>query len=89
MNPLPDPLEHAERMVHQANEATRKSVQPVLRKYPLLFGLLITFSAAAVIHGIELLSDHVPFFESHPSALFLLGLLGLLFTGALYRKLEE
>jgi len=89
MNPLPDPLEHAERIVRGANDATGKSVRPVLRKYPLLFGLLITFSVAAVIHAIELLSDRVPLFESHPSILLLLGLLGLLFTGALYRKLEK
>lgn len=89
MNPMLDPLEHAERIVHEANEATRKSVQPVLRKYPLLFALLITFSVAAVIHAIEILSDRVPLFESHPSILLLLGLLGLLFTGALYRKLEK
>ncbi len=76
-------------MVREANEATRKSVSPVHRKYPLLFALLITFSVAAVIHAIELLSDHVPLFEQHPSLLLVLGLLGLLFTGALYRKLEE
>jgi hypothetical protein len=89
MNSLPDPLEHAERIVREANDATGKSVQPVLRKYPLIFGLLITFSVAAVIHAIELLSDRVPLFEHHPSMLLVLGLLGLLFTGALYRKLDK
>lgn len=88
MKNIPDPLEHAERIVREANRATVRGVRPAHKKYPLLFAFLVTFSVAAVLHGFELWSDHVALFSEHPALLMLLGVLGLFFTGALYRKLE-
>ena len=62
-------------------------MRPVHRSYPLLFLLLTTVSVAALFHGIDKTLDTLAFAQSNPTALIALGIVGLFFTGTLYKRL--
>ncbi len=57
-------------------------------KYPLLFGLLITFGFVATLYGFEKLIDRVQLFSDKPWILLAIGVFTLLCTGAAYKKLN-
>ncbi len=84
-----DPILEAEKMVKEMHDSAGKYTQPVLRRYPLLFSFLIVFSAAAILHGFELLIEDMGLFQRHPAYLILIGASLLFFTGMLYRSLDK
>lgn len=84
-----DPLENIELMVKDIHEQGERLTQPVRRRYPFLFALLLTFSAAAIFKGFELVVDEMPLLKDHPLVLIFGGMLLLLFTGGLYRVLDQ
>lgn len=84
-----DPIQRIEQMVKEMHDGAGKYTQPVLKRYPLLFAFLLTFSIAAILHGFELFADQIEFFEKHPTALIMIGVVALLFTGTLYKSLEK
>ena len=85
----PDALEEFEREVRAIHSQIEKENEKVFAKYPLLFSLLVTFGAVAVIHGFEGIVDSMPFIGEHPIVLFIAGLILLLFTGRLYKSLGK
>ncbi len=87
--PTIDPLQQAEEIVRKAHDTAGQYTQPVFRRYPLLFAFTFTFSLAAVLHGFELWADHVEFFNRHPLALMLIGVVALFLTGTLYKALNK
>jgi uncharacterized integral membrane protein len=64
----------------------RKSI---LQRFPVLFGLMATIGAAAVILGIEQLILKYKILVNHPELILLIGISMLAFTGRLYKKLSE
>lgn len=76
-------------MVKDIHDGAGKVTQPVLKRYPLLFLFLLTFSIAAVLHGFELWADQIEIFEKHPLVLVVIGVIALLLTGTLYKTLEK
>ena len=85
----PDVLEEFEQEVREIHSQIEKENEKVFAKYPLLFSLLVTFGAVAVVHGFEGVADSIPFIGEHPLILFLVGLALLLFTGRLYKSLGK
>jgi hypothetical protein len=85
----PDPIFQAEKIVREVNEKSGKYVQPVLKRYPLLFAFLIVFSLAAISEGVKAFIDQFDIFQTHPSLLILIGMLVLIFTGMLYKFLDK
>lgn len=94
------PKEHVEevfRLADRAATATAKTmdayVSPVrktiLQRFPVLFGLLATIGAAAVILGIEQVILKYQIFAAHPELILLTGISMLAFTGRLYKKLSD
>jgi len=59
----------------------------VLRRFPVLFILLVTLGATATISGMEQLLMQINFLQSHPTVVFIIGISLLVFTGTLYKKL--
>lgn len=59
----------------------------VLSRFPLLFTLLATFGLVATFYGFERLIDRVEFMADNPLILLSVGVLTLILTGALYKKL--
>jgi hypothetical protein len=73
-----------EKFIHKAVEQRVKAEG----KYPLLFGLFITFGFVATLYGFEKLIDRVALFENHPWILLIIGVSTLLISGAAYKKLN-
>lgn len=84
-----DPIKQVEKIVKNLHDGAGKYTKPVLSRYPLLFGFLVIFSVAAILHGFELWADQIEFFKEHPGVLILIGVLMLVFTGSLYKELER
>jgi len=57
-------------------------------RFPLVFVLLSSFGLVATFYGFEKVIDGIPFFTSNPYMILITGILVLLFTGALYKKLS-
>lgn len=57
-------------------------------KFPLVFGLLITFGFVSTLYGFEKLIDRVDLFVDNPWILLGTGVLTLFLTGAAYKKLN-
>lgn len=57
-------------------------------RFPLVFGLLITFGFVATLYGFEKMIDRVDLFVNHPWLLLGIGVTTLVATGAAYTKLH-
>jgi hypothetical protein len=84
-----DPLKKFEDVTRGLHDGMGKITQPVLKRYPLLFAFLITFSAASIIRGFEVFTEQIEIFEKHPTLLILIGAVSLALTGSLYKALEK
>lgn len=84
-----DPILKAEEIVKNMNERAGRYAQPVLRRYPLLFSFLIFFSAAAILHGFEMVTEETELFQEHPFLLIVIGAASLFLTGMLYKVLGK
>ncbi len=62
--------------------------QSILKRFPVLFGLLVTMGVVATFLGIEQLLLQSNILENSPELILILGLSILAFTGKLYKKLE-
>ncbi len=66
-------------------------MQPVRRsvfeRYPIVFSLLTTFGLVATFLGFELLLIQTPFLYERPLLVLMLGIVTLVLTGTLYKKL--
>jgi hypothetical protein len=49
--------------------------------------MLATFGLVSTFYGFERIIDRVDFFSDYPISLLITGLLTLIFTGTLYKKL--
>lgn len=67
------------------------AVQPVrvsvLRRFPIIFLLLVAFGVAATTHGLDELIARSTYFSQHPAVVLCIGIGVLFFTGTLYKKL--
>ena len=86
---IQDPIQQAEKIVRNIHDKSSKHVQPVLKRYPLLFAFLVVFSVAAILHGFEILTDQIDIFYAHPTLLITVGIFALLLTGMLYKALDK
>jgi len=84
-----DPIKKFEDVTKNIHDEVGNVTRPVLKKYPLLFAFLITFSAASIIRGFEVFTDQIEIFEKHPTLLILIGAVSLALTGSLYKTLEK
>jgi hypothetical protein len=84
-----DPFAKAESLIREVHDSTHKHLRPVYRRYPLLFLLLLTFSAAATFHGLDDFLNQFAYLKENPLVLMGIGILGLFATGTLYKRLER
>lgn len=83
-----DPIEHIEKVVKNIHDSAEGHVQPVLKRYPISFALLVTFSLAAILHGFELVTDKIEFLHNNPWILIISGVAVLILTGMAYKVLD-
>ena len=61
--------------------------ESAFNRFPLLFTLLATFGVVATFYGFERLIDKIDFFSDNPFILLGAGIITLIITGTLYKKL--
>jgi hypothetical protein len=68
-------------------ERLRKEKQDSFKRFPLLFTLLTAFGVVITYNGIHGLIEKVDWLNRNPIIPLVVGILILLFTGTLYKKL--
>lgn len=89
VNENSDPLGEIEKIAGNVNKWSSKKTRRVFRKYPVTFSLLVLFGVSGVLHGIEELITITPILDKNPILVLILGLIILVLTGTLYKKLEK
>lgn len=84
-----DILEEVEGVAKTVDRGIQKQGRRVFRRYPLTFTLLSLTGFSLVIYGFEGVFDKISFFKEHPFWVLILGLIILLFTGTLYKWLQN
>jgi len=85
----PDPLKAIEDLTKEVNDHIEKQGRGVFKRYPVTFALLATFGVTAVGSGFKAIVDEIGFLSQRPGLLLLVGILILLFTGSLFKKLNK
>jgi len=79
-----DGVKTVEETVNNAAAPARRSL---IKKFPILFTLLVTFGVSATFLGFEQIVLRTALFNNHPSLMLGLGVGILILTGTLYKKL--
>ncbi len=61
--------------------------QSIIRRFPVLFMLLVSLGASATFLGLEKMITRYDLLNNSPELILLLGITILIFTGRLYKKL--
>ena len=84
-------LKNLEQATQTAESTLNKYVVPVrhsiLKRFPVLFALLVSFGATATFLGLEKIIIRYQFLNNSPELILFLGITILFFTGKLYKKL--
>lgn len=65
-----------------------KTREDVSKRFPLVIALAATFGLVSVFYGFEKMIDSVDLFVEKPWILFITGLIILIATGTVYKKLD-
>ncbi len=84
-----DILKKLEDLTARLNQLFGEKGRNVFGRYPLLFALLIVFGVTMVTQGIKDFLEQISFFHNNPFVMILLGLIILIITGTLYKKLAK
>jgi len=84
-----DILKHVENLSNRLNEVIGSKTKSVFEKYPITFALLVLFGVIAVSEGAKGILESLGIFNGHPWQLLFLGLVILLVTGSVYKKLDK
>lgn len=57
-------------------------------RFPIILVFLSTFGLVATLYGFEKLIDQIDYFQEHPAMVLVTGLIMLLITGSLFKKLN-
>lgn len=83
-----DILHKIETMTSDIDAMMHKRSRSAFRRYPLTFALLALFGVVAVGEGAKGLWE-IAGFSNHPVYLFIIGIVILIITGSLYKKLDK
>jgi len=84
-----DPIQAIEQLTKEIHDHIERQGRNVFKRYPLTFALLATFGVSAVVSGFKGFVDEIDILRDNPLALFVLGVVILLFTGSLYKRLNK
>lgn len=71
----------------QVEQKLLKQKQNAFKRFPVLFAILVIFGTAITFSGVGRIIAKIPELYNNPIITLLVGLLILLFTGALYKYL--
>lgn len=85
-------VETIDTVIEEVQVGVEKEIKPlrksILKRFPTLFLLAVTFGVSMVFYSIETILARNPFVADHPWVTLGIGLLILIVTGTLYRKLD-
>ena len=84
-----DIIKRVEELTSRINDIFGKKTRPFLTRYPLLFTMLVIFGAVMISEGMKELVSEISFLHDHPFVMMLVGILVLIVTGTLYKKLKN
>ena len=84
-----DILKHIEDLSNQINKVMESRAKMVFRRYPITFGLLILLGVVALHEGLKGVIKDFGLLDVSPWYLIVFGLLVLIITGTIYKKLEK
>ena len=84
-----NPLAHIENLSNQINKSMAPRAKSVFRRYPITFGLLILFGVISLNEGLKGVMKNYGLLDINPWYLFIGGLILLIITGTVYKKLEK
>ena len=84
-----DILRHIEILSDKVNSIMALGTKSVFKRYPLTFTILILVGVVAVSEGVKNLLLNMTFFDNHPWRLLFVGLVIIVATGTLYKKLDK
>jgi len=84
-----DILRHIEVLSDKVNNIMALGTKSVFKRYPLTFTILILVGVVAVSEGVKHILLNMTFFGNHPWRLLFAGLVILIATGTLYKKLDK
>ena len=83
-NAIADTIEMTEDKIETVVAPVRRGF---VRRFPILFILLVTFGVTATLTGMEQLLLQVEFLNNNPFVVLIIGIVLLVLTGTLYKKL--
>lgn len=84
-----DLLKKVEELTSKLNNLFNEKGKSVFSRYPLTFALLVVFGVSMVSVGIKDLLYEIHFLQNQPFMMLLLGIIVLIITGTLYKKLDK
>lgn len=84
-----DLLKKAEEATDEMNKFFYKKGKSVFNRYPVMFALVVVAGVTLMSQGIKGLLFEIPFLNNSPFIMFLSGILILIITGKLYKKLDK
>ena len=84
-----DLLKKIEELTSKINQIFAEKSKNVFARYPLTFALLILFGVTMVTQGVKDLLMEINFLKNNPFVMLGIGLLILIITGTLYKKLKK
>jgi len=84
-----DLLKKAEEVTDELNKYFHKKGKSVFNRYSVFFALTVIVGATLMSQGIKGLLFEIPFLYNSPLMMFLSGILVLIITGTLYKKLDK
>ena len=84
-----DLLKKAEDLTVDLNRFFNKKGKSVFDRYPVMFALLVIFGATMMSQGIKEIIYRISYLKENPEIMLLAGLLILVITGTLYKKLDK
>ncbi len=82
--PLATAVDQTEKKIEEVVAPVRKHV---LKRFPILFLLLVTVGVTATMSGMERSLLQISFYQDNPAIVLIIGLGLLVLTGTLYKKL--
>jgi len=84
-----DPLRHIELLTEKINEMVNKKGRSAFARYPITFALLALFGIITLSEGAKEILRSIGILSDNPWYSILIGLIILIFTGTLYKKLDK
>ncbi|MCE9549011.1 hypothetical protein K8Q98_01280 [Candidatus Nomurabacteria bacterium] len=84
-----DILKHLEDLSNEVNKMMAYHTEAVFKRYPITFGLLILTGVIALHEGLKGLMKEFGLLEINPWYLSIFGIVILVITGTLYKKLDK